>query len=602
MSDSFFRRQCVSTCPDPAPCACAANEECIQISRDCKQCAQNKCVAQTTSSSGVSKGALIGGIIGALALLAMILFLFFLYRRRSRLHKTQEVKKDIPASAETVLNRPDPTEKLSSVIYSTTPIDPQAQSSLFPPAGNNSSQLSHTNPFEDTNSIQTAGSEGTNVIPIALVPNRASLPNSESPSLPSSASSFPLRPIRSPDLNLNLDVSNGTQRAGYSKSIRSTRYSYNSYMSNASSASDLLNEAPMIMTPMKGSIRQVVGAAKAEVINADSLNSSGGSSDGLSPPAYTPKSSVKSPLASTSFGPDDIVNEADETLDSADPFGEESSIRTTTASAQVRHESTEHASILNGLSPPSSNSNVDSRPSSMATQAGSVINISSATRVAIASSPTGTAVPRRTTMGRLVTPPAHATSLQEQQQRALAHAHAQAQAQGLDTRRMSGSSALSATSTRADSILESFPFVPPSPISDRPIRSPPVSPLSQQSFVNPSSSSLSKQTLVVSPPSPLSHQSFTAEPNTTTVSKDSLKLPPLPDRQTVGLSTGSRLSTASSGLGSFPFQIESVSDPSSRPPTLNGRKRASLDTLALTTALSSYPLGFDRGNAYPPKK
>ena len=33
MSDSFFRRQCVSTCPDPAPCACAANEECIQISR-----------------------------------------------------------------------------------------------------------------------------------------------------------------------------------------------------------------------------------------------------------------------------------------------------------------------------------------------------------------------------------------------------------------------------------------------------------------------------------------------------------------------------------------------------------------------------------------
>jgi len=606
MSDSFFRRQCVSTCPDPAPCACAANEECIQISRTCQQCAQNKCIEQTTSSSGVSKGALIGGIIGALAFLAIILFLFFLYRRRFRLHKAQEVKKDIPASAETVLNRPDPTEKLSSVVYSTTPIDPQAQSSsMFPPAGNNSSQLSHTNPFEDTNSIQTAGTEGTNVIPIALVPNRASLPNSESPSVPSSASSFPLRPIRSPDLNLNLDVSNGTQRVGHSKSIRSgisPRYSYNSYMSNASSASDLLNEAPMIMTPMKGSIRQVVGAAKAEVINADSLGSSGGSSDGLSPPAYTPKSSSKSPLASTSFGPDDVVNEADETLDSADPFGEESTSIRTTASAQVRHESTEHGSIHNGLNPPSSNSNVDSRPLSVATQAGSVINISSATRVAIASSPTGTAVPRRTTMGRLVTPPANASSLQEQQQRALAHAHAQAQAQGLDMRRMSGSSALSATSTRADSILESFPFVPPSPISDRPIRSPPVSPLSQQSFVNPSSSSLSKQTLVVSPPSPLSHQSFTAEPSTTTVTKDSLKPPPLPDRQTVGLSTGSRLSTASSGLSSFPFQIESVSDPSSQPPTLNGRKRASLDTLALTTALSSYPLGFDRGNAYPPKK
>ena len=545
----------------------------------------------------------------------MILFLFFLYRRRSRLRKTGEVKKDIPASAETVLNRPDPTEKLSSVIYSTTPIEPQAQSSSLPPTGN-SSQLSHTNPFEDTNSIQTAGTEGTNVIPIALVPKRASTPNSDSPSLPSSASSFPLRPIRSPELNLNLEppsVSNGTQRVGYSKSLRSgisSRYSYQSYMSNASSASDLLNEAPMIMTPMKGSVRQVVGAAKAEVINADSLSSS---ADGLSPPAYTPKSSVKSPLASTSFGPDDIVNEADETLDAVNPFGEEStSIRTTATSAQAHHESTEHGSTLDSLSPPSLKSNITSRPSSMATQAGSVINISSATRVAIASSPTGTAVPRRTTMGRLVTPPASASSqqeqqqrsLQEQQQRALAHAHAQAQAQGLDTRRMSGSSALSATSTRADSILESFPFVPPSPISDRPIRSPPVSPLSQQSFVNASSSSLHLQTLVVSPPSPLSHQTFTAESNTLTVAKDSLKLPPLPDRQTLGLSTGSRLSTASSGLSSFPFQIESESaaDPNSRPSTLNGRKRASLDTLALTTALSSYPLGFDRGNAYPPKK
>ena len=525
----------------------------------------------------------------------MILFLFFLYRR-SRLRKAQEVKKDIPASAETVLNRPDPTEKPSSILHSTKP---QARSSLLPPTG------TYTNPFEDSNSIQTAGTEGTNVIPIALVPNRASLPNTESPSLPSSASSFPLRPIRSPDLNLNLEptnVSNGTQRAGYAKSFRSgisSRHSYHSYLSNVSSASDLLSEAPMIMTPMKGSIRQVVGAAKAEVINADSLSSSGGSSDGLNPPAYTPKSSVKSPLASTSFGPDDIVNEADETLDATDPFGEESaSIRTTTASAQSHNESTEHGSILNGLNPPSPKSNDDSRPSSMTTQAATVINISSATRVAIASSPTGAAVPRRTTMGRLVTPPANASSLQEQQQRALAYAHAQAQAQGLDTRRMSGSSVLSATSTRADSILESFPFVPPSPISDRPIRSPPVSPLSQHSFVNPSSSSLYQQNLVVSPPSPLSHQSVTAEPNT--VPKDSLKLPP-PDRQTLGLSTDSRLSTSSSGLSSFPFQFVSESDTGSRPSTLNDRKRASLDTLALTTALSSYPLGFDRGNAYPPK-
>ena len=583
------------------------------FARDCQNCGQNKCVpaAQPSSGPGLNKGALIGGIIAALAFLAIILFLFFHYRRRSTVRKAREAKKDIPASAETVLNRPDPTEKPPSVLSAigSTACDPdgQAQSSSLPPTGCNSSQRSHPNPFEDTNSIQTAGTEGTNVIPIALFPNRTSLPNSESASIPSTTSSFPMRPIRSPELNLNLDHVNDTSRVGYSKSVQSgisSRHSHHSYMSNASCASDLLNEAPMIMTPMKGSIRQVVGAAKAEVINADSLGSSSGSSDSLKPPAYTPKSILKSPLASTSFGPDDVVNEVDETLGTADPFGDEStSTRTKAASTQAHHESTDN---LDGSNLPSPKLNFESRPTSMATQAGSIINISSATRVAIASSPTGTAVPRRTTMGRLVTPPAKASTLQEQQQRALAHAHAQAQAQGLDTRRISSSSALSAASTRADSILESFPFVPPSPISDRPIRSPPVSPLAQQSFVNSSSSSLSLQqhTLVAAPPSPLSHQSFTSEPNTTTMSEDSLNLPPPPDRRTLCLSTGSQLSTASSGLGSFPFQIEPefVPDTGSQPPTLKGRQRASLDTLALTTALSSYPLGFDRDNAYPPTK
>jgi hypothetical protein len=133
-----------------------------------------------------------------------------------------------------------------------------------------------------------------------------------------------------------------------------------------------------------------------------------------------------------------------------------------------------------------------------------------------------------------------------------------------------------------------------------------VSPLAQQSFVNSSTSSLSLQqhAFAVVPPSPLSHKSFTSEHNTTDVPEDSLNLPPPPDRRTLGLSTGSQLSTASSGLGSFPFQIESESTSvaSSQPRTLKGRQRASLDTLALTTALSSYPLGFDRDNAYPPTK
>lgn len=619
----FFPRQsanCILTCPDPVPCSCAANQTCNRINRDCHTCSQNVCVAATdtsgSSGSGISKGALAGGIIGAIAFLAIVVFVFLRYRKKSLLRKAlangREVKKDIPASAETVLNRPDPTEKAPSVITSTTPVelDTQAQSSSLHSTVYNASQQPLLNPFDDTNSIQTAGTEGTNVIPIALVPtqsHRASLPTSGSQSLPSTNPSFPMRPARSPELNLNLDhvnVSHDSLRAANgSKSVRSGISgisSRQSYMSGASYSSDLLSEAPMIMTPVKGSIRQVVGVVKAEVINADSLGS-GSSSDGLKPPAYVSKSISKSPLASTSFGPDDIVNETDENHDAVNPFGDER-----TASAPAHHEPADFDSNPDGLHLPSPEPNIDSRPASIATQAGSIVNISSATRVAVGSKSTGT--PRRTTMGRLISPPANSITLQEQQQRALAHAHAQAQAQGLDTRRISGSSVFSAASTRADSILESFPFVPPSPISDRPIRSPPVSPLGQQSFVNPSSSPLHQQTFVVAPPSPLSHQSFSADPNPATPplpnAEDSLDLPAPPDRRTLGLSNGSEFSTASSGLGSFPFQIESesVSDVGSQPPAFHGRQRASLDTLALTTALSSYPLGFDRGNAYPPTK
>lgn len=186
-------------------------------------------------------------------------------------------------------------------------------------------------------------------------------------------------------------------------------------------------------------------------------------------------------------------------------------------------------------------------------------------------------------MGRLIAPSSNSDvgTLEEQQQRALAHAQARAQAQGLDkNRRVSNSSVLSAASTRADSILESFPFVPPSPISDRPIRSPPHSPLAQQVF---NGSSATKE-------APQSESTIPA-----------IRAPP--NRSTLGLSTGSDFSTLSSGLGSFPFQIDSGNGGGANPPppsAFKGRQRASLDTLALTSDLSSYPLGLDRDTREQP--
>jgi hypothetical protein len=613
--------------------------------RTCNTCAQTKCVARPGSSSpskgGVSKGALAGGIVGAIIFLAIAIALFLRYRKGSLVRKAltsgREAKKDIPASAETVLNRPDPTEKTSSELATTRAhssqfnttidLDPHSQaSSSHPPEG--FIPPAHLNPFDDTNSIQTTGTEGTNVIPIALIPadsNRTSIIRSDSHTLHSSTSSFPVRPVRSPELNLNLDhvnVSHDNLRStnGYSQSTRSGISSRNSYMSGASYSSDFLNEAPMIMTPTKGAVRQVVGVVKAEVISAGSLNSTSGSSDTLKPPAYT-RPIAKSPLSSTSFGPNDMVNEVDEGQGTTDPFGDEnistyvSDAASSSPSAMTPGLARDSAAsnwVPDGPNLPWSQTNDQGRPSSMSTQAGSVIDIASATRVNIGLNgllTPGSANLYRTTMGRLVTPPANsAGTLQEQQQRALAHAQAQAQAQGLDRRRISSSSVLSATSTRADSILESFPFVPPSPISDRPIRSPPVSPLAQQSFTNGTNSPLQQHTFVVAPPSPLTHQSFNAEPTKTPFHfqegsmDESLSAPP--DRRTLGLSTGSQLSTASSGLGSFPFQIESEPTGNHSPPpaVFNGRRRASLDTLALTSDLSSYPLAFDRDSVSPPTK
>jgi protein OPY2 len=654
--DILLLPRCVP-CADPLPCNCASNEDCIQINRfafaitsnstvfsfllirDCNTCSQTQCVPRvvtsTQTSSGVSKGATAGAIVGALLFLAIVVALFLWYRRKMRLRKSiaaqREGKKDIPAPAETVLNRPDPIEKppptdLNTVrVYSvssntTINLNPQSQRTSpdivqYNPTNNN--------PFDDGTSIQTAGTEGTNVIPITLVS-----PDIHRPSSETTTSTFPVRPVRSPDLNLDhVNVSGDSVRGTtpYAVSQRSGVSgisSRNSFMSNASYSSDFLNEAPMIITSHKGAVRQVLGVVKAEVIKAPGSFSPANSSDGLKPPSLASRPSVGSPLASTSFGPADVVKEVDETQ-LIDPFSDEASVGgnyNASPAASVTtfgHSSTgavhdSHSDwVAETPNLPWSRSNNDSRPSSMSTQSGSVVDITSAKRVNVGLSlnnsqlnPDGT--PRsshRTTVGRLVTPNMTVSeTLHEQQQRALAHAHARAQAQGVvdQNKRLSGSSVLSGTSTRADSILESFPFVPPSPISNRPVRSPPVSPLGQQSFSGPPSPSGQQHTINVSPPTPHTQQVFTDQPQDFA----DIPLPPPPDRRMLGLSTASQLSTSSSGLGSFPFQIDSGSglEGAGAPSVFNGRQRASLDTLALTSDLSSYPLGFDRESVQVPPK
>lgn len=618
----LFPRQsdgCIA-CPAPLPCpACQPNEECIRINRsssflfvflnvsllytfrDCTKCEQTKCVAigsnTPTSDGDVSKGALVGAIIGTILFLALAIALFLRYRRKILLLRTARGRRDVkdtPAPAEMVLNRPDPTEKPSELVAKQAHVTPPTATIDTPQPFSGI-----VNPFDDANSIQTAGTEGTNVIPIALVP-----PDSLLSPAGQEAPSSPVRPVRTPEVNLNLEHLNvshdnvhtgaGSTRSGVSGMSR------NSYMSGASYTSEFLHEAPMIVTPTQGNVRQVLGVVKAEVINT-----SAPTPDTLKPPPAYRKPVATSPLALASFGPDQILKD-DDNIHPSDPFSDEnmsiqanygvSPAPTVGTFGQNSREST--GSTLDMPSVPWNTAAHDlSRPSSLSTQAGSVVDITSATRVNLGLKSPGTAA-FRTTMGRLISPHTGVGHLQEQQRHALAHARTPAP--GLDPRRISASSAVSAASTRADSILESFPFVPPSPISDRPIRSPPVSPMATQSFTTSTSvSPLNQQAFLVPPTPPMDKTALGPRPH---LVNDLDPLPPPPNRWLLGLSNGSNLSSASSGLGSFPFQIESEpTTTDTQLPPYADRRRASLDTLAITSDLSSYPLSFNHPDLQTPK-
>ncbi|TFK75934.1 hypothetical protein BDN72DRAFT_809741 [Pluteus cervinus] len=623
-------------CPDPIPCSCTADQVCFQINRDCFSCSSTKCVPKQNptakKSGGASKGALAGGLIGAFIILGLAVGLLLWYRRNNRFKSTRtEAKPDVPAPASDVLNRPDPTEKAAAELnnvrmytssnHTTLDLEQAPQNPSIHPArySQSTNGTNPTNPFDDRHSIQTAITEGTNVIPIALVPPESHRVSTDAETVPSTTSSAPIRPARSPDLNLNLEhVNVSRETLHYAASQISGISARNSYMSGASYSSDFLNEAPMIVTPTRGAVRQVLGVVKAEVISAPP---SPMTADGLKPPtAASSRPSVTSPLAATSFGPADVVHEVDEGQEVANPFSDAHSSHVASPSPSV--------TTFGQLTPARSQHDLDpnwqpenpnlpwsnddlSRPTSMTTQAGSVADIGNVTRINLGLSQINTPTPpshlppspniNRYTTGHLIASNAGSGTLEQQQQQALAHA----QAQTNDGRRISGSSVLSAASTRADSILESFPFVPPSPISDRPARSPPVSPLAQQSFTG-SPTPLAKKVVTRNaagsgrPPIVID-----SSPAREIKHSGDDVLPAPPNRRTLGLSTGSQLSTVSTGLGSFPFHIDpgttsEVPGPPSS--TYAGRQRASLDTLALTSDLSSYPLEFNRDSVPAPKR
>ncbi|KAH9960464.1 hypothetical protein BC827DRAFT_1133045 [Russula dissimulans] len=589
----------------PPVCNCPSYQVCVQTAQSCSQCSSFTCVerqSQSNSGHGISAGVVAGAVVGSLVFLALSIGLFlWWYRRRALAVSPAEPEvKDIPAPADTVLNRPDPTEKIlvspastaapgpsDSVVRvygnsnSSINLDPTSQA---PPARRDSAQ---SNPFGDGHSIQTTstGSQSTNVIPIAFVPPPPSVLPVGSPPLPHPTSTSMMPRSRTPGIDLNMDHMNlsvesvpfgSTALSGVSPMIVADD---RSYITNASFASDILSEAPMIVTG-----RQVASAAKAAVVSTST------------------RPSIRSPLTASSFGPRDVPQESDENPIPIplDPFADDGSI---VRSSMATRGSSHSPQVMNStadqqLGPDMSDLD---RPLSTYTQAASVIgaNIMDATRVHLGfaqpasasvyagtpmASSVGTGAPTlvRMASGRLVSPfnSRNPNTLERQQESALLTVQAQSQqSEKVQTQpqRMSMSTMASGVSGRADSILESFTFVPPSPISNRPLRTPPRSPLAQETHHG------------------------TDRPTST---QDDGVLEP-PNRQILGMSTGSQLSSMSTGLGSFPFHIDhgSEGNQAEEPPAgvlpnghdlEKGKQRASLDTLALTKDLTTYPLGFDR--------
>lgn len=580
--------------------------------RTCNECATFTCRDLPSNSAptkkGVSGGAVAGAVIGSLIMVALAVGLFLWYRKRSRAVTTPAAPKEKVAEALDVLNRPDPhkeaiehaaaqaaleaqtreiqarpsTRTSVSRFVEHTQYEASGQQARNSPVSQIQSQIptrpnlpawnsNQSNPFSDGQSIITTATGDPESVPIALVPR--------TPGGHSVQSSEPSRPARpEQDLNLaHLNVSKDTMQYDSDRSL-----GRNSYMSALTTATDLMNEAPVIVTQSQ---RQVLGVSKAEVFRTPPSPATPMTGDSLRahPPSMASRPSMRSPLAATSFGPGDTLSEADESVRS-DPFDDS------------------HSPYL--MSPYQGERERPTSMATVATGAGTIIaDISSAKRVNIglarSSSVKSSEMARqlhRMTSGKLVSPALSQEGdsaipdmpsgyLQQQQQRALAVAQAKAREQGGPSlnRRVSDASVMT-NSTRADSILESFPFVPPSPISDRPMRTPPRSPL-VQSFVSTPG--------LVDP----SMRQPRAEPT------------PAQSRAQLGMS---QISTASSGLGNFDFQIAEDAPPTpmppssfrahaaSNPPNKQGQ-RASLDTLALTSALSSYPLGFEDADAqFPP--
>ena len=561
------------------------------FSSTCEQCAAAVCVVPAHSDNpGPNVGAIAGGAVGGVVVLLAIIAAVVWYRRRQRQSTLLAKKratvdsKDVVARAETVLNRPDPTEKPAAQQ------EEQQQQQSPQVSHSDSATIKVTpvaeNPFSDQASINTASDRATNVIPIAYVPPSSSsaltsitdttTSSSKTPSSVAASTitpptrpvstqtgqSGPIRPQRGPEIeDMRLNVSRPVSetpsdlsslappKKPYAPSTASGISGISSRASTMSASSSILNEAPQIVTPMQANFRQVLGVQKAEVIQ---LSSSTPSSPGLSvrTSRTTQTASSRSPLGRMAFSAEDIEEET-ETKALGNPFADPTRLQPPSPTSPATF-----GSLVEGED--------DSRPNSIISSNGTIIaNIGSATRVQMLKPSAGRSL--LSSAGTSSTSPITSPRSPDFRTAGQLSPPAQGVPRSFDddaSRRISQSTvATSHRTSTADSILEAFPFVPPSPISMH---------------------------HTSNPPTPLAQRGFAAQQE----HMDHEQLTP-PNRQMLGMSVMSATSTASSGLGGYSFQFGEPSPALPPSPAPGRNERASLDTLALSRDLEAFPLPYD---------
>ncbi|KAG5421256.1 hypothetical protein I9W82_000346 [Candida metapsilosis] len=71
---------CVTNCPALGKCECSnSNEECVQVAQTCSKCAYNQCQAITVAPK-TNTGAIVGGVIGGVVLIALLAGLYYYFR------------------------------------------------------------------------------------------------------------------------------------------------------------------------------------------------------------------------------------------------------------------------------------------------------------------------------------------------------------------------------------------------------------------------------------------------------------------------------------------------------------------------------------------